>query len=169
MENLTTIGIWAGSGFAFLLVIGFTITRLYRRATKEIGFVRTGFGGEKVVMNGGALVLPVLHETMPVNMNTVRLAVDRNNVDALITLAKKYQSIPMMARTHGQPASPTTMGKEMANFKSNDDVVHGAAVAMAKNANQQDLKAIAENFQTMIGGCISCHSEFKTKVAAILK
>lgn len=86
MENLATIGIWAGSGFVFLLVIGFTITRLYRRATKEIGFVRTGFGGEKVVMNGGALVLPVLHETMPVNMNTVRLAVKRNNADALITL-----------------------------------------------------------------------------------
>lgn len=30
-------------------------------------------------------------------------------------LAKEYKSIPMMARTHGQPASPTTMGKEMAN------------------------------------------------------
>ncbi len=86
MENMTGIAIWVGAGFAFLLVVGFTITRLYRRATKEIGFVRTGFGGEKVVMNGGALVLPVLHETMPVNMNTVRLAVERNNVDALITL-----------------------------------------------------------------------------------
>jgi len=86
MEQLTTIGIWAGAIFAVLLVFVLTITRLYRRATKEVGFVRTGFGGEKVVMNGGALVLPVLHETMPVNMNTVRLAVERKNVDALITL-----------------------------------------------------------------------------------
>ena len=33
----------------------------------------------------------------------------------LTRLAKEYRSIPMMARTHGQPASPTTMGKEMAN------------------------------------------------------
>ena len=31
------------------------------------------------------------------------------------TLAQKYKAIPMMARTHGQPASPTTLGKEMAN------------------------------------------------------
>ncbi len=31
------------------------------------------------------------------------------------TLAHKYKAIPMMARTHGQPASPTTLGKEMAN------------------------------------------------------
>ncbi|MEO0500691.1 MAG: flotillin domain-containing protein [Pseudomonadota bacterium] len=68
-----------------LLIVGMIVVRLYRRATKEIAFVRTGFGGEKVVMNGGAMVLPVLHETMPVNMNTVRLAVERKNGDALIT------------------------------------------------------------------------------------
>jgi len=30
-------------------------------------------------------------------------------------LAVQYKAIPMMARTHGQPASPTTLGKEMAN------------------------------------------------------
>ena len=36
-------------------------------------------------------------------------------IDELTRLAKAYQHIPMMARTHGQPASPSTMGKEMAN------------------------------------------------------
>jgi len=71
---------------ATLLILGLILARLYKRASKEIAFVRTGFGGEKVVMNGGALVLPVFHETMPVNMNTVRLAVERKNSDALITL-----------------------------------------------------------------------------------
>ncbi|WP_298285805.1 flotillin domain-containing protein [Novosphingobium sp.] len=86
MNQLIPIGIYAGTGLALLLIIALTLTRLYRRATKEVGFVRTGFGGEKVVINGGALVLPVLHETMPVNMNTVRLAVERKNTDALITL-----------------------------------------------------------------------------------
>ncbi|MCL4410170.1 MAG: adenylosuccinate lyase [Firmicutes bacterium] len=34
---------------------------------------------------------------------------------SLVDHAQKYQSIPMMARTHGQPATPTTMGKEFAN------------------------------------------------------
>lgn len=85
-SGVVTIAMLAGTVFAFLLIVGLIITRLYKRATKEIAFVRTGFGGEKVVMNGGALVLPVLHETMPVNMNTVRLAVERKNTDALITL-----------------------------------------------------------------------------------
>ncbi|MDV3457966.1 flotillin domain-containing protein [Sphingomonas sp. HF-S4] len=78
--------VYAGVGLAALLILGLVIARLYKRASKEIGFVRTGFGGEKVVINGGALVLPVFHETMPVNMNTVRLAVERKAGDALITL-----------------------------------------------------------------------------------
>ncbi len=85
-DNMIDIGIWAGAAFLTLLIIFLFIAKLYRRASKEVSFVRTGVGGESVVMNGGALVLPVFHETMPVNMNTVRLAVERKNMDALITL-----------------------------------------------------------------------------------
>lgn len=84
--GLLPVILYAGVPLIALFVIGLVVARLYKRASKEIAFVRTGFGGEKVVMNGGALVLPVLHETMPVNMNTVRLAVERRNGDALITL-----------------------------------------------------------------------------------
>ena len=31
-------------------------------------------------------------------------------------MGKKYKNIPMLSHTHGQPASPTTMGKEFINF-----------------------------------------------------
>ncbi len=34
----------------------------------------------------------------------------------LTTLARQYKSVPMLARTHGQPAVPTTLGKEFAVF-----------------------------------------------------
>lgn len=34
-------------------------------------------------------------------------------ISELNTLAKKYKNLPMLARTHGQSASPTTFGKEM--------------------------------------------------------
>ncbi len=85
-DNMLDIGIWAGIALLTLLIIFFFLAKLYQRASKEVAFVRTGVGGESVVMNGGALVLPVFHETMPVNMNTVRLAVERKNMDALITL-----------------------------------------------------------------------------------
>ncbi|GGI88949.1 adenylosuccinate lyase [Shewanella gelidii] len=36
-------------------------------------------------------------------------------VDAIKALATEYRSVPLMSRTHGQPASPSTLGKEMAN------------------------------------------------------
>ena len=58
---------------------------LYLRSSKERAFVRTGLGGQKVVMNGGALVLPIVHEVIPVNMNTLRLEVSRGRERALIT------------------------------------------------------------------------------------
>ncbi len=85
MDSLIQIAILAGAGLAALLILGLIFARLYKRASKETAFVRTGFGGEKVVMNGGALVLPVLHETISVNMNTLRLPVQRSNEQALIT------------------------------------------------------------------------------------
>ncbi|HPF74569.1 MAG: flotillin family protein [Rhodanobacteraceae bacterium] len=69
----------------FLLFVLLVVARLYRRATKEISFVRTGFGGQKVIVNGGALVFPVLHEIIRVNMNTLKLDVQRAREQALIT------------------------------------------------------------------------------------
>lgn len=44
------------------------------------------------------------------------LQVARQTVSAIDDLAHKYRAIPMPAHTHGQPASPTTVGKEMAVF-----------------------------------------------------
>jgi uncharacterized membrane protein YqiK len=58
---------------------------LYLRSSKERSFVRTGLGGTKVVLGGGAMVLPIVHEVIPVNMNTLRLEVARGRDKALIT------------------------------------------------------------------------------------
>jgi uncharacterized membrane protein YqiK len=84
-SNFVNILMIAAVVIIALLTLGMILARLYRRASKEISFVRTGFRGQRVVMNGGALVLPVLHEVIPVNMNTLRLEVRRANEQALIT------------------------------------------------------------------------------------
>ena len=68
-----------------IVVVFYILSWLYRRSTKEVSFVRTGFGGQRVVINGGALVLPVIHDVIPVNMNTLRLEVRRGRESALIT------------------------------------------------------------------------------------
>ncbi len=48
-SNLYNIFVIAGVIFAALVIIGIIIARLYQRSSKEISFVRTGFGGEKVI------------------------------------------------------------------------------------------------------------------------
>lgn len=93
--NIISVLFIAGIILVALVVLGLILTRLYRRASKEVSFVRTGFGGEKVIMNGGAMVLPVLHEIIPVNMNTLRLEVRRAAEQALIT--KDRMRVDVMA------------------------------------------------------------------------
>lgn len=85
LQDFTGLLMLIGLIVIALVVIGMIVTRLYQRASKEVAFVRTGFGGQAVIQDGGTLVLPVLHEIIPVNMNTLRLEVRRANEQALIT------------------------------------------------------------------------------------
>jgi uncharacterized membrane protein YqiK len=88
METLnlsqTTI-MFLGVGALVLFGLLAILTRLYVRASKETSFVKTGLGGQRVVKDGGAVVLPILHEIIRVNMNTLRLEVNRAAQAALIT------------------------------------------------------------------------------------
>jgi adenylosuccinate lyase len=49
-------------------------------------------------------------------VNKVWLPKAKQVVETLSELARSYASVPMLSRTHGQPATPTTMGKEIAVF-----------------------------------------------------
>jgi uncharacterized membrane protein YqiK len=85
MNNLIELLTIAGIALVSLLTIGIVFARLYKRSTKETAFVRTGLGGQKVIMDGGAIVLPVFHERVLVNMNTLKLEVVRRERESLIT------------------------------------------------------------------------------------
>ena len=54
-----------------ILVIGLMIAKLYKRSTRDEAYVRTGLGGQKVVLDGGSLVLPVFHSTAAVNLKSL--------------------------------------------------------------------------------------------------
>jgi uncharacterized membrane protein YqiK len=58
---------------------------LYRRSSKEVSFVRTGLGGEKIVLYGGAFVLPIIHNITTVGMRTLRIEVNRGGDKSFIT------------------------------------------------------------------------------------
>ena len=76
-------------GFGVLLLIlgavVVTITRLYIKTSADQAFVRTGMGGQQPIIDGGSIVIPVVHSVVPVSLQTMRLDVDRSDVDALIT------------------------------------------------------------------------------------
>ncbi len=105
------------------------------------------------------------------------LLVDTPQLTAVM-LTEDFVKIEKVAKNivdHPKPSMATrmklmkAMGSDMAKFKANDGVVHGAAVAMVENAQNKDIKAVGANFQTMISGCLACHGEFKAKVSDILK
>ena len=54
-------------------------------------------------------------------VNKVWLPKAKQVVETLSELARSYANVPMLSRTHGQPATPTTMGKEIAVFASRLD------------------------------------------------
>jgi flotillin len=67
------------------VIVIVVLARLYRKATREVSLIRTGLGGQKVIMAGGAIALPYFHEITEVNMRTLRLEVKRSGEDSLIT------------------------------------------------------------------------------------
>lgn len=79
------IAVPAVIGVALIVVLGIVFTILYKRATRDEAFVRTGLGGKKVVLDGGAMILPIFHSYASVNLKTLRLTVERKERESLIT------------------------------------------------------------------------------------
>src|SRR2546426_116515 len=74
-----------GAGVLIVVGVASVITKLYRKAAANMAFVRTGMGGAKVVKDGGTVVVPVVHQIIPVSLETMRLNVARRGPHALIT------------------------------------------------------------------------------------
>ncbi len=77
--------LWLILAVIVIAVVVYFVNWLYHRSSKEVSFVRTGFLGERVVINGGAFVLPFIHDFTPVNMNVLPMPIIRAKQDALIT------------------------------------------------------------------------------------
>jgi uncharacterized membrane protein YqiK len=132
-----------------IAVLAYLLHWLYRRSSKDISFVRTGLGGEKVVMGGGAFVLPIVHDVTDVSMNTLRLEVHRTRDKALIT--KDRMRIELMTeffvRVVPTPdsvaAAARTLGHRTMNPENLKDLVQGRFVdamgAVAANMTMEEI------------------------------
>lgn len=164
METWIYYGTIAGAVVLLLLVIGLVVARLFKRASKEVSFVRTGFGGQKVIMNGGALVYPILHEVIPVNMNTLRLEVRRHQDQALIThdrmrvdvqaefyvrVQPTMESVANAAQTLGQRTMQPEHLRELIEGKF-VDALRAVAAEMAMEELHEQRVAFVQKVQAAV-------------------
>jgi uncharacterized membrane protein YqiK len=139
---------------------------LYLRSSKERAFVRTGLGGEKVVLNGGAFVLPIVHDVIPVNMNTLRLEVIRGRDKALITkdrmrvdviaefyvrVAANPEAVAIAAQTLGQRSMEPEQLKELVEGKF-VDALRTAAAEMTIEEMHEKRGEYVKRVRTTVAG-----------------
>ncbi len=163
-ETLTFVLILVGGSIAALVAMGIIFSKLYRRATKEMSFVRTGMGGQKVIIDGGCLELPVFHDIILVNMQTLRLEVDRKMKDALITkdrmrvdvTAEFYvrvrpdqESVPIAAQTLGDRTLDKDALKELIEGKFID-----ALRSVAAEMQLEELHEKRSDFVQKVQGAV---------------
>lgn len=139
---------------------------LYLRSSKERAFVRTGLGGQKVVLDGGAFVLPIVHEVIPVNMNTLRLEVARGRDKALITkdrmrvdviaefyvrVAAEPAAVAAAAQTLGQRTLEPEQLKELVEGKF-IDALRTAAAEMTMEELHEKRGAYVKRVREAVAG-----------------
>ncbi|WP_171207646.1 MULTISPECIES: flotillin family protein [unclassified Ruegeria] len=137
---------------AVLLFIGLVLGRLYKRATREISLVKTGAGGKKVIMDGGVVIVPLLHEVSPVNMKTLRLEVQRSGEAALITKDRMRVDVgvefyvSVMATEEGIARAAQTLGDRTFDVEQLREMIEGKLIdGLRAVAAQMTMDGLHEN------------------------
>ena len=149
-----------------LLVIGIILAKLYVRAPKDVAFVRTGSGGPKVIKDGGALKIPILHDITWVNLRTLRLEVRRQREGAMITLDRMRvdigvefyvrvkpdaESIALAAQTLGERTLESEQLRDLVEAKF-VDALRGVAAQMALNDLHEKRQDFVQKVQNAVAG-----------------
>lgn len=156
----------AGFGALGLAVIGIIFARLYVRAPKDLAFVKTGLGGQKVVQDGGALKLPVLHDITWVNLRTLRLEVNRQREAAMITFDRmrvdigvefyvrvkpNREAIALAAQTLGERTLEGEQLRELVEAKF-VDALRGVAAQMKLDDLHEKRTDFVQKVQNAVAG-----------------
>jgi uncharacterized membrane protein YqiK len=136
-----------------LIAVGvYLLHWLYRHSSKDQSFVRTGSGGERVIMGGGALVIPIIHDITVVNMNAVPIEVRRQGELSLVTKNKIRIDIVteffvrVVATEEGVSLAARTLGARTMDPMLLKEVIQGRLVdAMASVAASMTMDEIHQN------------------------
>jgi len=133
-------------------IVVYLLHWLYRHSSKDQSFVRTGLGGERVVMGGGALVIPIVHTTTAVNMNAIPVEIRRSGEQSLITANKMRIDlvaeffVRVIPTRDGVSMAARTLGDRTRDPMSLKEVVQGRFVdAMSSVAATMTMEEIHQN------------------------
>jgi uncharacterized membrane protein YqiK len=144
---------------------------LYRHSSKDEAFVRTGLGGEKVVMGGGAFVIPIVHDVTRVNMNTVPLVIKRSGESSLITRNKMRvdlvgefsvrvvptrENVSLAARTLGERTAAADLMQEVVQGRF-VDAMSTVAAAMTMDEMHVGRKQFTRQVSDLVAPTLASH------------
>lgn len=131
---------------------------LYRHSSKDQSFVRTGSGGEKVVMGGGALVIPIIHDITVVNMNAIPVEIRRMGEASLITKNKLRVDlvaeffVRVIATKEGVSTAARTLGARTQDAMALKEIIQGRFIdAMSAIAATMTMEEIHQDRIGYIG------------------
>lgn len=136
-----------------LIAVGvYLLHWLYRHSSKDQSFVRTGSGGERVVMGGGALVIPIIHDITVVNMNAIPIEIRRSGEQSLITREKLRVDIVaeffvrVIATNDGVSTAARTLGARTQDPMALKEIIQGRFIdAMAAVAATMTMDEIHQD------------------------
>jgi len=148
----------SGVLLVLLCVVLLTITKLYVKTKASEAFVKTGMGGLKVIRDGGAIILPFIHQTVRVSLETIKLDVARIGLEALITSDKlradikaeffvrvqaEDEDIKAAARSLGDKMSEGSVNLQQRGFDRDGGVYRSSVAALIEDKLVSALRTSA--------------------------
>ena len=147
---------WLIVAILVIVVAAYLLHWLYYRSNREMAFVRTGFGGEKVVINSGAFVLPIIHEVIQVNLNVVRIPVSKTRQNAVISRDRMRVDVEVeffvrvVQRPESVSAAASTLGRRTTDPEQLTELLSGKFVgALRSAASEMTLDEMHEKREDM--------------------
>ncbi len=109
-------------GVVVLLTAFFvSLAKFYRRCGADEALVRTGAGGNKVVIGGGITVYPILHQLLRVSLHSIKLSVERSGKNALVTKDKIKANVTTELYIKVEPIAEDVLAAARSFGESNFD------------------------------------------------
>ena len=128
-----------------IAIVVYLLHWLYRRSSKEVSFVRTGMLGEKVVISGGAFVLPIIHNITQVGMRTLSITIKRAGEKSLITKDRMRAELVTEFFTKVPPEQKAVATAAQTNSDVKNNKKQNTSQSMVHSQKQQEHRKSCQN------------------------